>query len=261
MSGNQLVAPELSVDVWTAQLNQSRPVLAGCVAALCPSEVERASRFATAELRSRFAFSRGALRYILSCYTHESPELLKFDSGPYGKPLLRSPACCFNVTHSGLLMACAVSQMAPVGIDVEQIREMPDMFAIADGHFAPGECERLGALPALYRTRGFFECWTRKEAFTKATGLGLSQGLDHFEVTFGPGVFPRLVRVDGMSEAPEQWELHTLDLAEDYCGAVAVRARNIRLRLHQLETDKIARSTVKGQPFDTPKSELLASLG
>jgi len=158
-------------------------------------------------------------------------------------------------------MACAVSQMAPIGIDVEQIREIPGMFAIANGHFAPGECERLGALPAVYRTRGFFECWTLKEAFIKATGLGLSQGLHHFEVTFGPGVFPRLVRVDGLYDAPEQWKLQTLELAEDYCGAVAVRARNIRLSLHQLETNKIAGSTVKGQLFDTARSELLASFG
>lgn len=251
----------MGVDVWTAKLDQPQTVLAGCVAVLCPSEVERASRFATAELRSRFAFSRGALRYILSCYTGASPDLLKFDCGPYGKPLLRSPACCFNVTHSGRWMACAVSQTAPVGIDVEHIREMPDMFAIAKGHFAPGECERLGALAAVYRTRGFFECWTRKEAFIKATGLGLSQGLRHFEVTFGLGVVPRLIRLDGLADDPEQWELHTLDLAEDYCGAVAARARNIKLRFHQLETDKIAGSTVEVQRFHAPKSKLLASFG
>ena len=261
MSNNHLVGLELGVDVWTAQFNQSRTVLAGCVAALCPSEIDRASRFATAELRSQFAFNHGTLRYILSCYTHESPELLKFDSGPYGKPLLRSQACCFNVTHSGLLMVCAVSRIAPVGIDIEHIREMPDMVAIANGHFAPGECERLGALPALYRTRGFFECWTRKEAFIKATGRGLSQGLHHFEVTFGPEVVPRVVRLDGRSDAPEQWELHTFDLPEDYCGAVAVRARDIRLRFRQLEPDKIASSTVEVQRFDALRSELLASFG
>jgi 4'-phosphopantetheinyl transferase len=261
MSKNQFVGPELGVDVWTAQFNQSRTVLAGCVAALCPSEIERASRFATAELRSQFAFNRGALRYILSDYTHESPERLKLDTGPYGKPLLRSQPFCFNVTHSGLLMVCAVSRTAPVGIDIEHIREMPDMFAIANGHFAPGECERLRALPALYRTRGFFECWTRKEAFIKATGLGLSQGLHHFEVTFGPGVVPRLVRLDGRPDAPEQWELHTFDLPKDYCGAVAVGARNIRLRFHQIELDRIAGSTAEVQRFDALRSELLAGFG
>jgi len=251
----------MDVDVWTAQLTQSRTVLAGCVAALCPSEVERAGRYATAELRSRFAFSRGALRHILSFYTDESPALLKFDSGPYGKPLLRRSTCSFNVTHSGLLMACAVSQMVPVGIDIEQMREMPHMFAIASGHFTPGECERLGALQAVYRTRGFFECWTRKEAFIKATGLGLSQGLDRFEVTFGPGVIPRLVRIDDLSDTPDRWELHAFDLAEDYCGAVAIRARNIRLGFHQLETDKIAGAAGELQSLDAPKSELLASFG
>lgn len=250
----------MGVDVWTAQFNQSRTVLAGCVAVLCPSEIERASRFATARLRSQFAFNHGALRYILSCYTHESPELLKFDSGPYGKPLLRSQACCFNMTHSGLLMVCAVSGMASVGIDIEHIREMPDMFAIANGHFASGECERLGALPALYRTRGFFECWTRKEAFIKATGLGLSQGLHHFEVTFGPEVVPRLLRWDGRSDVPGQWELHTFDLPEDYCGAVAVRARNTRLRFRQLEPGKIAGSTIEVQRFDALRRDLFASL-
>jgi phosphopantetheinyl transferase len=102
----------LGVDVWTAQFNQSRTVLAGCVAVLCPSEIERASRFATARLRSQFAFNHGALRYILSCYTHESPELLKFDSGPYGKPLLRSQACCFNISFAGAIKSRLIASIA-----------------------------------------------------------------------------------------------------------------------------------------------------
>ena len=222
MSKNQFVGPELGVDVWTAQFNQSRTVLAGCVAALCPSEIERASRFATAELRSQFAFNRGALRYILSDYTHESPERLKLDSGPYGKPLLRSQPFCFNVTHSGLLMVCAVSRTAPVGIDIEHIREMPDMFAIANGHFAPGECERLRALPALYRTRGFFECWTRKEAFIKAVGKGLSIPLNSFDTFMPIGASGReLVTIEDAPDVP-QWWLCDLQVPEGYAGALVI---------------------------------------
>ena len=250
----------MDVDIWLAPLSQSRAVLAGCIAVLCPSEVERASRYATAELRSRFAFSRGALRHILSCYTDEPPSALKFDSGPYGKPLLRHSACCFNVSHSGLLMACAVSQK-PVGVDIEPMREIPLMLAIASKHFAVGEYKRLVTLPAVYRTRGFFECWTRKEALIKATGLGLSQGLDRFEVTFGPGVLPKLVQINDLSDDCEHWELHSFDLAEDHCGAIAVRARNIRLRFAQLGTDKIAGPAVELQNLHGPKSELLANAG
>jgi 4'-phosphopantetheinyl transferase len=241
----------MEADLWIVEFCQSQTVLRGCVATLSNSEVERAVRFATAQLRSRFAFNRGVLRYILSRYTDETPALLRFASGPHGKPFLPCSTVNFNVSHSGDYLACAVTRDVPVGIDIERIRDIPELFAIARGHFSPRECEQLEALPASYLTRGFFECWTRKEAFVKATGLGLSQGLDHFEVTSGPG--------SGSSEA---WGIHPLDLAYSYCGAFAAEARNISFtyyRLRPLDIDQIVSSPVSVPPLNTRQAGLLES--
>jgi 4'-phosphopantetheinyl transferase len=256
-----LVAME--ADVWIVESCHSQTVLRGCVAALSNSEVERALRFATAQLRSRFAFNRGVLRLILSRYTGSTPALLRFASGPHGKPFLPCSTVNFNVTHSGDYLACAVTRDVTVGIDIEKIRDIPELFAIARGHFSPRECEQLEALPAFYLTRGFFECWTRKEAFVKATGLGLSQRLDHFEVTFGPDSAPRLVQICGGSGFSEGWGIHALDLAASYCGAFAAEARNISYiyyRLGQLDIDRIVSSPVSVPPLDTRQAALLESL-
>jgi 4'-phosphopantetheinyl transferase len=184
------------VEVWTALLDQPRSVLEVCVASLSRPELDRACRFATPKLRSHFAVTHAAIRHILARYTHRSPEQLQFVAGFHGKPVLPHSEWHFNITHSGAFVACAVTRMAPVGIDIERIHWMPDMQAIADAHFTRAEYKRLSALPVEDRTRGFFECWTRKEAFIKATGRGLSQRLDGFEVTFGPGSVPRILRVE-----------------------------------------------------------------
>jgi 4'-phosphopantetheinyl transferase len=112
----------------------------------------------------------------------------------------------------------------------------------------------------VYRTRGFYECWTRKEAFVKAIGLGLSHGLERFEVTFGPGVVPRIVRIDDLPATAEHWELHAFDLNPDYCGAVAVRARDSKLVIHSLERTGIADLAFETATMDGRKRELLARI-
>jgi len=228
------------VDVWIAPLDQPSSVLVRCAASLSRSEVSRARRFATPELRRNFVVSRGAVRLLLAQYIGRGPATLEFEVGPHGKPFLRQSTLQFNVAHSGLLLTCAVTRIVPVGIDIERIRELQGMLAIARGHFARSEFERLATLSLQCRTRGFFECWTRKEAFIKATGLGMSRGLGWFEVTFGDGRESIELRTNIPSEAIEYWTLCAFCPAPDYCGAVAVRANNPKLAFHHIAWDVLA---------------------
>lgn len=248
------------VEVWTALLDQPRSVLAVCIASLSRRELDRAWRFATPKLRSHFAVTRGTIRHILAGYTHQSAEQLQFVTGFHGKPVLPHSKLHFNMAHSGAFVACAVTQMAPVGVDIERIHWIPEMHAIAGTHFTRTESERLSALPAEHRTRGFFECWTLKEAFIKATGRGLIQRLDGFEVTFGPGTVPRILRVDDPSDAAQCWEVHAFHPGVEYCGAIAIRAKNVNFVSRKLELATILPTVFRESTLTPAQSEFLAAL-
>jgi 4'-phosphopantetheinyl transferase len=230
-----------NVDVWIASLNQSRPVLSACLAVLSPSEIHSAGRFATVELKEHFVVSRAARRHILARYTGQGPALLEFETTLHGKPFLPHFEWHFNVSHSGSLFACAVTRPMPVGIDIERIQEITHLFEIASDHFALGESARLRKMQPDCQTQGFFECWTRKEAFVKATGLGLSQDLRGFEVAFGPGMVPQILSLYDSSRSAEQWSLRAFDPGPDYCGALAIRAQSVRLAFYNLEPDMMLR--------------------
>lgn len=156
---------------------------------LSPDEIDRAGRFHRAADRSRFVTTRGWLRVILARAVASAPERLRFSFGARGKPRLagafEEAGLNFNVSHSGdyALIGLAVGQA--IGVDIEQVRPMPDFESIAAGYFSASETRAIGALPDEDRLRGFFRCWTRKEAFMKATGEGMGIALDAFSV--GPG--------------------------------------------------------------------------
>jgi 4'-phosphopantetheinyl transferase len=125
----------------------------------------------------------------------------------------------FNVSHSGGLFVCAVSSDLTIGVDVEQIRPIEDMTAIASHYFSPAEQSHLASLAKADRTHAFYECWTRKEAVIKATGEGVSRLLDSFEVAFGPGAAPRLIRID--DDPSPSWKMDSFEPCPGYVGAVA----------------------------------------
>jgi 4'-phosphopantetheinyl transferase len=114
-------------------------------------------------------------------------------------------------------------------VDVEQIREMHDADAIAARFFSGAERHQLGLLAAEDRVRGFFRCWTRKEAFIKATGEGLSRPLGSFDVTLTTDEPARLTRIDAHDGAPDDWMLQSFEPAPGYEAAVAVRRRGAKL--------------------------------
>ena len=172
------------------------------------------------------------MRTVLASYLGVEPAAIRFALGPAGKPELREPADAnlhFNVTHSHGLVMYAVTHRCPVGVDVEHLRPMSDYLGLAERYFSPREFEILRNLPAEHRARAFFHAWTRKEAFLKARGVGLSYGLERVEVTLGPREPARMLRLDGDERAAGSWTLHTLEPAPGFVGALALEAHDHRL--------------------------------
>jgi 4'-phosphopantetheinyl transferase len=217
------------VYVWSVPLDGEHHMAADR-ALLSAAELERANRFVTADLRRRFILARAALRRVVGRCMHVPPETLEFELGPHGKPSLREAGTLqFNLSHSGELALIAVTSMDPVGVDVEQIREVHDAEAIAARFFSDAEQHQFRMLAAEDRMRGFFRCWTRKEAFIKATGEGLSRSLGSFDVTLTPDEPPRLTRIDAHDGTSDAWMLQSFEPAPGYEAAVAVRRRGATL--------------------------------
>ena len=216
-------APPLAaseVHVWVAVLD-ALPVGA-YIGLLSPDEAARADRFHFARDRQRFVGARGLLRELLGCYVDVDPSALLFAYGPRGKPYLaadsRPDRVRFNVSHSGGLALLAFVRERQLGVDLELERPVPEAESIAERYFSPREGAALGRLPPAERPRAFFRCWTRKEAFIKATGDGLSRPLDAFDVTLAPREPARLLRVEGEPEEAARWWMEGLEPAEGFAG-------------------------------------------
>ena len=195
-------------------------------ALLSPDEAARAARFATEELRTRSALRRGLLRHRLGRVLGRDPASLVFAYGPMGKPFLPGgPAFNLADCKDHVLIAIAPGETVELGVDVERLRSVPDAAGIAERFFAPEERDAFAALPEALRDEAFLNGWTRKEAFIKATGQGLSTPLDRFAVELTPGRPARLLSLDGALEAGRatDWSLFDLRPAPGLVGALAVR--------------------------------------
>ena len=219
------------VHVWTLRLDLPEAVHDRVAGVLSAAETARAERFVVAAARTRYAAARGLLRVILSGYVGRAPGDLTFEAGSGGKPALagvRGPR--FNLSHAGAMGLVAVSAGAEVGVDVEEIREAGDLAGLAEKCFSPAERAAFAAVPARLRRTAFFAGWTRKEAFLKVLGVGLTRPLESFDVSLAPGEPARLLRVDGVPDAPARYALRALEPAAGYVGAVAIEARGITIR-------------------------------
>ena len=161
-------------------------------AILSPEERTRAAAFRFAEDREKFMASRGALRMILASALGDEPDALRFDYGPHGKPTLATPwegsGLCFNLSHSGDWTLIALSRGGLVGVDVEFHRPDLEFEKLARRFFSDSDCRRLLALAPDETMPGFYRCWTRKEAYIKAVGGGLSIPLRNFDVSLEPNL-------------------------------------------------------------------------
>jgi 4'-phosphopantetheinyl transferase len=221
------------VHVWMIDLAGAAEIGAA-LGLLSADERDRAGRFRFDRDRRAFILTRAALRVMLGRYLGAPPEGIRFVYGNRGKPALagRGALLQFNVSHSGNRAALAFTAGCEVGIDVEQIRAMPDVVAIAERYFSAEERADLARVERAARTAAFFRCWTRKEAYIKATGEGLSAPLDGFQVTLEPGAGARFVHVRGDRSEATAWQLRDLEPGSGYAAALAIRdaARTIRMR-------------------------------
>ena len=230
-----LSAPDAPrVEVWPVWIHASDAVRRACRSLLSPEEASRAQRFAFPHLRAFYEVSHGVLRVLLSHYLKRDPREILLSLGRAGKPALTGdPGLQFNMSHSGRLAAYAFTFDCELGIDVEEVREMPDLESIAERYFCRAEVlELLAVKGARERTGAFFRCWTRKESYVKAIGEGLSIPLDQFQVTLLPDSPARLVHVGEDSVAAAEWSLHHLEAAPGYAGALAYRAQPRPVVLH-----------------------------
>lgn len=223
----RLTLPPHDVHLWRADLNRTGAVQAAACALLSDDERARADRFIRPEHGRRFAIARASLRAILSRYVDRAPETLEFAYGERGKPYLASDALRgiveFNVSHSGdcALIACARSMA--VGVDVEHRRDRVDAEKIAKRFFAQAEVDALSAVPKPSRLQAFYNCWTRKEAYVKARGAGLSIKLSSFVVSLAPGHAPALLSAanDDGEEQPK-CSMYAIEPGPGYTGAAAI---------------------------------------
>ena len=220
------------VHVWRVSLDQLPA--SKFRALLGDDERMRAARFRFPEHRNRFTIARGALRTILGRYLEVEPAALQFSYGRYGKPALTKRFTTrpinFNLSHSGEFMLLAVTSGREVGIDIELINPEFATSEVAERFFSRREILSLRSQARQLQTGGFFNCWTRKEAYIKARGEGLSLPLHQFDVSLEPAGAALLDNRISPGEV-SRWSLQELHPAPAYCAAVAVEGFSWRLRL------------------------------
>jgi 4'-phosphopantetheinyl transferase len=222
------------VHVWRAFLDPPETYVQDLYETLNADEQKRADRFYFPHDRRHFIVARGVLRALLGSYLGREPRQLEFCYSSYGKPSLVEDQVGgrtfhFNVTHSQGIALYAVAWDRQVGVDVEWLR--PDFGAeqIAKRYLSPNETAVLRALPPERRIEAFFTCWTRKEAYIKARGKGLSLNLDQFDVSLAPGEPAAVLATRDDPQQASRWAMQHLDPGPGYVGALAVEGQSWRL--------------------------------
>jgi len=222
------------IHLWRASLMQTPDVLDALHALLAPEESAKAARYHFRRDRDHYVAARGLLRRLLGLYLARPPESLNFSYNAYGKPSLDGAGDVrFNLSHSHELALYAFARGRDIGVDIEHMRAEFAGDDIAARFFSAREVEMLHALPEATRTRAFFNCWTRKEAYIKARGEGLSHPLDAFDVSLIPGEPAALLGTRGDPRELARWSLYALDAGDAYAAAVAVEGTAHTLRLRQ----------------------------
>jgi 4'-phosphopantetheinyl transferase len=233
----ELTLSSAEVHVWRACLDPAASCVERLQSTLAADELQRAARFHFTRDRRRFTVARGVLRDILGRYLGVPPSELGFHYSAYGKPALADVAAAaglrFNVSHSHEMALFAVACGREVGVDIEYLGREIRGEEIAERFFSARERASLRALPAEVKHEAFFNCWTRKEAYIKAHGEGLSLPLDQFDVSLAPGEPAALLATRSDPREALRWSLQALTPGPGYVAALAVEGQGWHLTCWQ----------------------------
>ena len=239
------------VQVWLETLEHGATQAERFFQTLSADEQDRALRFHFEKDRVRFVTARGILRQLLGTLLRIEPDRLCFQFSEYGKPSLTDEFSAsdlkFNVSHSGEKLLIAISKGREIGIDVEKIRPDFSTEEIAERYFSAFEVTRFRSLPEEVRSEAFFSCWTRKEAYIKAIGNGLSCPLDEFDVTFAPGEPAGLLAVRGHAFPASAWSMHDLEVGPGYKAALVAEGKDWRLTFRDWSERRAVLQNSSGQ--------------
>lgn len=210
------------VHLWQRSLTAPAHVMDACQVLLSPEERERASRYRVERPRGDYILTRGTLRSFLSKYLHTSPQEISFQYTEYGKPFLGNSDLQFNVSHTEGLALLAFVRRRGVGIDVEKVRAQTDVRQLAERFFSVHERSSLRELAGDQLHAAFFRCWTRKEAYIKAKGEGLSLPLHQFDVSIEPNPEQALIATRPDSREANRWSIRNVTVASGYAAAIAL---------------------------------------
>ncbi len=217
------------VHLWLVRLEGQDLDLEDLGEALSKDEQTKAHRFRFEQHRRRYVACRGILRKLIGRYLLQEPSHIRFRYEPKGKPVLDKKSgegLQFNLSHSEGLALFALTRDREIGVDVERVRRISDSTQIAERFFSLREREELRGLSSPNRIAGFFNCWTRKEAYLKARGEGISKGLDQFCVSLVPGEPARLLTVGWDPKEVERWSMLSLLPAPGYIAALVVEGND-----------------------------------
>jgi 4'-phosphopantetheinyl transferase len=209
--GHAEVQADDCLSLWWAPLDISDSAMRRFAACLSPVERERADRLRAPLQRRRFVAARGWLRQLLGSQLHCAPRDIPIVKGEHGKPTVACSDLTFSASRTAGVALYATSRTMEVGVDIEAIRANVDIDGLAARFMSPAEQRALASLSARQRLEAFFQCWTRKEAYVKGIGTGLSFALQDVDVWRGVSQ-PATAR---------GWTIHQVKAAPGFAAAVA----------------------------------------
>jgi 4'-phosphopantetheinyl transferase len=211
------------VHVWRLDFERPPWSLADLATVLTPDERDRADRYRAGQVREQFVLSRGVLRKLLGRYLETPPNAVPITYAPAGKPVLAGGSLHFNVTHTSGLALVAVARCR-VGVDVERVRDVPDMAGLVERFFSAVERQTFRQMPSEKRTPAFYRGWVCKEAVIKAAGASM-QYLDGFDVELDPARSAAVLAVRHAALASSGWVVADWEPSPGFAAAVAIEGR------------------------------------
>ncbi|MEO0509798.1 MAG: 4'-phosphopantetheinyl transferase superfamily protein [Verrucomicrobiota bacterium] len=235
--------------IWTLCIDRIKPIKKDLFTVLSSDEQERALRFKFEEHSTSYTVTRASLRLLLARYLQKIPEKLNIEYSLHGKPSLKKidsgEFVCFNVSHSADYGQIAITKSTPVGIDIEccHPKRPLDYMKLAERFFSPREYTNLRELPESERLHAFYRCWTCKEAYIKAVGLGLALQLDTFSVNFLDDRDLQItVNHKQGTKVLREWSLFDISNIEDYQSAIATDSSITELLHFELDPGSLEKA-------------------